>query len=55
MSTPEDVVLPCGCYLTHSVVAGVKTLQIARQGCVNLRNALGLADELGKPVERRAS
>lgn len=53
--TPEVAVLPCGCVLTRKIEDGVRVLQIApcRTDCVNLRNALALADENGLPVERR--
>lgn len=52
---PEDVMLPCGCYLTHTYENGQPTLQIApcSQDCPNLANALELAQDAGKPVERR--
>jgi hypothetical protein len=47
--------LPCGCVLTRKIEDGRKVFQIApcRHDCVNLRNALDLADEKGLPVDWR--
>ncbi len=52
---PADIVLPCGCHITHPTVNGISTMQIAacREGCVNVRNAIAYANETGKPVEKR--
>lgn len=53
--TPPPTMLPCGCRLEPAVIDGDRTLIIhaCRAGCRNLANALGLADDLGKPVEIR--
>ena len=52
---PPDEVLPCGCVIRCSVIDGVNTMTYipCRETCDNYRNALGLADEKGLPVERR--
>lgn len=54
---PEPVTLPCGCFINPVVENGVNTFKITpcRLGCTNLANALGLADEQGKPVEFRSA
>ena len=52
---PEDVVLPCGCYLTYRMEGDKRVMQIApcREDCPNLRNTLELASEGNVPVDRR--
>ena len=54
VALPPDVVLPCGCYLTHHVEGGANVLQMApcHIDCANLRDLLELAAAGDKPVER---
>jgi hypothetical protein len=55
MNKPEDVVLPCGCFIKCVVVDGRNEMQISpcRMNCINLQNAIGLAEEKPVPVEYR--
>ena len=52
---PPDEVLPCGCVIRCTIENGVKTMFYipCRETCVNYRNALGLADEMDRPVTKR--
>ena len=52
---PHDVVLPCGCYVTHRVEGGERLMRIVpcKLDCVNLSTALKIADAKGKPVMMR--
>ena len=52
---PEDIVLPCSCHITHSVIDGVNVMQIAecRRGCGVVEDARNLTRILGKTLEVR--
>lgn len=49
---PKPSLLPCGCLLTPTIIDGERTIVYSpcSMDCVNLRNATGLAREVGKPV-----
>jgi hypothetical protein len=56
MRTELDTeVLPCGCLTRRVLIDGERVLEIVpcHSDCINLRNALELAAEAGKPVKRR--
>ncbi len=50
---PDDVTLPCGCFLHCAIEGGEKVLTITacRAGCPTLAEALQQADEHGREVE----